>query len=221
MIKIVFSSFYNTLIDEEDAIPTSTMFELDRIKQKGIKFCILTNRLSDEVLYYNHDYPFIDYIISLNGSIIYDVNNDKEVLLKSFTNKELEEIEKIFNKKEILFYTKNNIYSNIPQDTVYKVEIKGTKKNNTKYYSSILKRGKESCLELTKNTTLDALKQLKVNQEEILGVIGNNSEELILDNIDNIYVVRNASKELKDKTDKITKSNKQKGFELVLKKEIK
>ena len=37
MIKILFIIFYNTLINEEDAIPTSTMLEIDRLKQRGIK----------------------------------------------------------------------------------------------------------------------------------------------------------------------------------------
>ncbi len=70
MIKMFISSFYNTLIDEEDAIPTTTMLAIDQLKQKNILITIITNRLQNEVLYYNKDYPFIDYIISLNGSII-------------------------------------------------------------------------------------------------------------------------------------------------------
>ena len=59
MIKMVVSSFYNTLIDEEDAIPTSTMLEIDRIRKKGIIFTICTNRLYTELLEYNRDFPFI------------------------------------------------------------------------------------------------------------------------------------------------------------------
>jgi hydroxymethylpyrimidine pyrophosphatase-like HAD family hydrolase len=42
MIKIVVSSFYNTLINYEEAIDASTMLEIDRIRNKGILFTILT-----------------------------------------------------------------------------------------------------------------------------------------------------------------------------------
>ena len=64
MIKMVVSGFYNTLLDEEEAIPTSTMLEIERIRQKGVAFTICTNRLYTEVLDYNKDFPFLDYIVS-------------------------------------------------------------------------------------------------------------------------------------------------------------
>ena len=59
MIRMIVSSFYNTIIDEEDAIPTSTMFELDSYKEKGSVFTVLTNRGIDEVLYYNETDDFL------------------------------------------------------------------------------------------------------------------------------------------------------------------
>ena len=77
MKRMMISSFYNTLIDKEDAIPMSTMLEIDKLRKKGILFSVCTNRDKEDVLYYNHDYPFIDYIISFNGNYIYDIKNDK------------------------------------------------------------------------------------------------------------------------------------------------
>ena len=47
---MVVSSFYNTIINKEEAIPTSTMLEIDRIRQKGIIFSICTNRQYNEIL---------------------------------------------------------------------------------------------------------------------------------------------------------------------------
>ena len=85
MIKMVVSSFYNTLINEEDAIPTSTMLEIERIRQKGIIFTMCTNRQYQEILDYNKDFPFVDYIISLNGSLVYDVAKDKIIYQKKLT----------------------------------------------------------------------------------------------------------------------------------------
>ena len=217
MIKFLVTSFYNTLIDEEDAIPTSTMFAFDKLKAKNIKLVILTNRLEDEVIYYNHDYPFIDYIISLNGSRILNVSTNKAKDLKSFTKEEVEEITNKYQTKEIIYYTKNSSYDYIPEESIYKIEIKGIKKNiDSKYETSILNRNKEYFLEITKNNFLDALK-LIADPKEILGVIGNESDEVLLKNCKNIYVVRNAPKCLKEQTENITKSNKHKGVETVIK----
>ena len=230
MIKLLVSSFYNTLIDEEDAIPTSTMFELDRVREQNIKFAITTNNLEEEVLYYNQDYPFIDYIISLNGSILHDLSKDKWTFLKSFTKEELDSIEQSFPKKEIYYYTKNNRYSTIPRENVYKVEIVCGKKKlkelpQLPFQISYFQRNKEVFLEIGKNTPYEALKGImeeeNISEKEILGIIGNDSEEEILNHIENIYVVRNASKELKEKTKKTTTTNKNKGVENVTKKEIK
>ena len=218
MIKMLVCSFYNTLIDEEDAIPTSTMLEIDRLRQKGIKVTLLTNRLQDELIYYNHDYPFIDYIISLNGSVILDVNKNKEMTFNAFTKKELNEIEKYYSKEEISFYTKDKVYNSIPQEAVYKVEIKNTNKKISKYYNSIFKIEKESYLEISKNSIYEALKKLKINSSELLCIIGNNSELELVNKLDNLYVVRNASSTLKNKADNIIKSNTKKGVEEVLKK---
>ena len=77
MIRMVVSSFYNTLINYEEAIPTSTMLEIDRIRNNKVLFTISTNGLYNEILDYNKDFPFVDYIISLNGSCVYDALNNK------------------------------------------------------------------------------------------------------------------------------------------------
>lgn len=221
MIKMLVSSFYNTMIDEEDAIPTSTMFALDSIKKQNILFTFLTNRLQEEVLYYNQDYPFIDYIISLNGSILYDVSHNKTIKLKSFTQKELKMISQEFVDKEIWYYTENEVWNIIPQETVYKIEIKGLKEwNNSAYHTSILKRNNEIFLEICKNTPYDAFKKLKLKENEVISVVGNDCEEIFLEQIPKTYVVRNASKKLKEQATNLTKSNKLKGVESVIKKEL-
>lgn len=220
MIKLFISSFDNTLIDEEEAIPTSTMFELDRVKQKGIKFCVITNRLPEDVLYYNQDYPFIDYIIALNGGILLDVVRGKLDTFQAFTKKELGDIFTQYGGKKILFYTKDAVSTDIPQEPVYKIEIQGTKKVLIpNVNSSIFQKDKEKYLEISKNTVWDALSKIKEN--EMLAVIGNESEEILFEKIPKTYVVRNAPKSLKDKAKRMTKSNKQKGVEIVLKEEIK
>ena len=44
MIRLLVTSFYNTLIDEEDAIPTSTMFAFDKLKAKDLSLSFLINK---------------------------------------------------------------------------------------------------------------------------------------------------------------------------------
>ena len=88
MLKMIVSSFYNTIIDYEEAISASTVLEIDRIRKKGIVFSVCTNRQYQEILDYNHDFHFVDYIVSLNGSYVYDVNKSKCLFKKkiSLTN---------------------------------------------------------------------------------------------------------------------------------------
>ena len=87
---MVINSFYNTLIDKEDAIPVSTMLEIERIRKNNHKFTIMTNRSCKELLEYNRDFPFIDYIISYNGSYVYDVENSKCLLDEKLKEEDIE-----------------------------------------------------------------------------------------------------------------------------------
>ena len=85
MIKMITCSFYNTLIDKEDAIPLSTMLQIDKARQEKIKFTILTNRSSEELKYYNRDYPFIDYVVAFNGNYIVDFEKNKVLYKNPFS----------------------------------------------------------------------------------------------------------------------------------------
>ena len=85
-------------INEEEAISQSTMLEIERIRKKGIIFVVATNRLYQEVLDYNTDFPFIDYIVSLNGSIVYDVQKRKIIHKKKMTEASIKNISKLYEK---------------------------------------------------------------------------------------------------------------------------
>ncbi len=222
MKRMMISSFYNTLIDKEDAIPMSTMLEIDKLRKKGILFSVCTNRDKEDVLYYNHDYPFIDYIISFNGNYIYDVNNDKCIYSNPLKTRVIKEIEKLFNDSKMIYYKEDNM--------VYKIEIEVSKKkictinklSNIDVYSSIFKYNKEYFIEITSSNIANAVKylstKLKLSPTDIASVIGNLSEKELIDNIENTYVVSNSPKELKKLTSKKTKSNNSKGVENIIKK---
>lgn len=109
MKKIVFSSFERTLIDEEEAIDIKTIIEIDKFRKSGNDFAIISEDILDYSLEYNRDFPFVDYIIALDGSIIYDVNNEKVIYKKSISSSAIKKILTIAD--DIKLYSINSIYS--------------------------------------------------------------------------------------------------------------
>ena len=101
MIRIIVCSFYNTLIDSEEAIPASTMLEIDRIRNNKVLFTISTNGTYNEVLEYNKDFPFVDYIISLNGSYVYDAINNKCIYKQKIAKNDIKKIYNSFKNYNI------------------------------------------------------------------------------------------------------------------------
>ena len=231
MIKMVVSSFYNTLIDSEEAIPTSTMLEIERIRKKGIIFSICTNGYYKDVLDYNKDFPFIDYIVSLNGSITYDVKKDRILSKIKLTKTTIKRISELFSKNKILYYGENKILKKVKEEDIYKVEIEIKDKKdclekvdklnvNTSFYE----RGKKIYLEITPRksnmfTGIDGIGlRTGISLKDILVITGNESDIPLVKNIEKNFVVKNAPRELKKYAYKQTNSNDSKGVERVLKK---
>ena len=228
MTRMVISSFYYTLINSEESIETSTMLEIDRIRSKNILFTIITNRHLKEILYYNRDFPFIDYVISLNGAHVYDLTNNKCIIENHLDKNIVSKIKKLFPNNKIIYYTEENEFEEQPNEKVLKIEIEVSKKelkliNNLKQeniYTSILKYDNKYYIEITKNSIEESiiklLNKLKINKSEVVSIIGNESEKDIINLIEKTYVVSNAPKELKLLANNKTKSNDKKGVEQVL-----
>ncbi len=228
MTRMVLSSFYNTLINEEEAIPTSTMFEIDRIRQNKVLFVVITNRISKEVLYYNKDFPFIDYLISLNGSCIYDSKN--KCIYKSYIEDDIiQEVEKKFTN--IIYYTDNNSYTNRNNiDNICKLEIPISKKEEIKKLNkinakvSLFKLNNKMYIEIISNKSniinaIEIIKEKeKISNDEIISIIGNQSEKEIINIVDKTYVVSNSKKEFGKIKINLTNSNNEKGVENILSK---
>ena len=228
MIKIVVSSFYNTLIDYEEAIPTSTMLEIDRIRNKDILFVVSTNRSYLEILDYNKDFPFVDYIISMNGSYVYDVLNKKCIYKQKIAKLDVKKIYNSFKRSKIHYYSENKVFTNYNETLdkdIYKMEIEDisdiTIDNNNCTYT-VLEKDNKNYLEVVSNkcNSYKALLEIEnkhnIKDNEVLTIIGNESD-ISLKNIKETYVVKNNNCKLKD-IKKTTKSNNEKGVELVLKK---
>ena len=234
MIKMVVSSFYNTLINSEEAISTKTMIEIERIRKKGILFVVTTNRLYKEVLEYNKDFPFIDYIVSLNGSCLYNVEKNTVIFKKKLTHTKIKKISEIVKNQGIMYYTTNERYddiTNTENQDIYKIEIDLStiteKEQNEikkmKVNTSILKKEEKDYLEITNYhanmfTGVDqiALKN-NISLDEIITISGNESEINIVQNIKKSYIVKNASPSLKTITKKQTSSCNENGVEEIIK----
>ena len=233
MIRIVVSSFYNTLIDYEEAIPTSTMLEIDRIRNKNVLFAVSTNGSYKEILDYNKSYPFVDYIISLNGSYVYDVTNDKCIYKQKIAKNDVKKIYNSFKTYNIKYYTDDNIlcnYNETLNKEVYKIEIEDyndTYLENINCNLSILEKNNKKYLEVTSNKC-DSYKALtrinefnNIKEKEVLVITGNDSDIELVKNISNSYVVDNSSDMLKKETRKQTLSNNEYGVEKVISSVIK
>ena len=235
MIKMVVSSFYNTIINDEDAIPTSTMLEIDRIRQKGILFSLCTNRQYKEILDYNKDFPFVDYIIALNGSIVFDVAKEKIIYQKKLTKTNINKIYKFLPDLEYIFYSEKEVYKNIADiedKDIYKIEIEISdnekiirdKLKNLPINISVFELNNKKYIEIASNQAsmfsgVDKISLKKdLDLSNIISISGNDSDISLVKNIKRNFIVKNASKELKKYAYKIVKSNCEKGVEIVLSK---
>lgn len=229
MIKMVVSSFYNTLVDSEEAIPTSTMLEIERIRKKGIVFSVCTNRTYQEVLEYNKDFPFIDYIISLNGSYTYDVSKNKALYKNKLTKAIVKKIATMYENYKLIYYSEDNIYYNYVEDIdIYKIEIEIKDRKDVKEIAklninkSILEKDDKLYLEITSNkstmfTGVDKISiKTGIKLNEVLVIVANESDLSLVSNIKNSYIMKNSSNLLKKTNTKKTLSNDSKGVEKVL-----
>ena len=109
MYKMFVSNFDGTLIDSDEAIPLSTMVEIDRIRKLGVKFVVATGRILKSVLDYNRDFPFLDYVISCDGAYVYDVSNRKTLYKKPLGGSIIKKIKKMYSDCGINVRSRNGI----------------------------------------------------------------------------------------------------------------
>lgn len=237
MYKLVVSSFDNTLINSEEAISTSTMIKLDEIRNKGVIFGISTNRCYKDVLSYNRDFPFIDYIIAYNGAYVYDVKKEKTLFKKSLLIGNVKKIYNKFKDYKLLFYTDTDIYSDlnaINDNKVYKIKIicnesefnlisKELDKLNLdiiyymnndydSYFIEIFRRS------VNKLIGIEKICNKKISLDNVLYIGYDNTDLDVFKNVGYSSIVANGNLELKDYVDSVTFSNDEKGVEKLLNK---
>lgn len=189
MYKVLISDFEDVLIDKEDAIPLSTMLALDKMRSGKVSFAVSSSCGFQTVLDYNHDFPFIDYIILFDGAYFYDVNRKKTIVDKKISLTTTKRINKICSDYNICFYTLDycnctkellpidsarligdfKVFSEYHKDSIYKIEIMCPKKNQDSLITELKK---------IKDILIISLKDRVVIQKEGTGIVSSISEFL-------------------------------------------
>lgn len=165
MYKLFVSDFDGTLIDSDEAIPLSTMVEIDRIRKLGVKFCIATGRILKSILDYNGDFPFLDYVISCDGAYVYDVIRHKVLFKKALGSSVIKKIKKLYYDKDIYFCTDhewnlcsgNIVYSELKDKNIDLDEFYQVNKNNIYKVEVYFKTKRE------RDSAYDEIHELEIN----------------------------------------------------------
>ncbi len=134
MYRLFVSDFDGTLLDSDEAIPLSTMVEIDRIRRDGVKFAVASDRILKSVLDYNRDFPFLDYVISCDGAYVYDVVHRKALLKKPLQVSIIKKIKKLYSNCELYLDTVQEKYL-CKNDIVYS-EIKNRRISFSEFYEA-------------------------------------------------------------------------------------
>ena len=134
MYRLFVSDFDGTLLDSDEAIPLSTMVEIDRIRRDGVKFAVASDRILKFVLDYNRDFPFLDYVISCDGAYVYDVVHRKALLKKPLQVSIIKKIKKLYSNCELYLDTVQEKYL-CKNDIVYS-EIKNRRISFSEFYEA-------------------------------------------------------------------------------------
>lgn len=238
MYKVVVSEFDRTLINSEEAISSSTVMEIDRIRNMGCLFCISTDRFLSDILSYNRDFIFTDYIICCSGAYLYDVLNDKVIYKKNITNVVLKKILDNFSDYDIYAYLEDRCWliKDIIKEKIYKLEIVCPSKKilnsiseklnelelNIKYFSK--KTDKNYVLEIImdsvdKSVCIEKICKLrKISMEEVV-YIGALEKDIPMTKLVGYSVcMKNGDSTLKKQCSMICPSNDDKGVKFVLNK---
>ncbi len=134
MYRLFVSDFDGTLLDSDEAIPLSTMVEIDRIRRDGVKFAVASDRILKSVLDYNRDFPFLDYVISCDGAYVYDVVQRKALLKKPLQVSIIKKIKRLYSNYELYLDTVQEKYL-CKNDIVYS-EIKNRRISFSEFYEA-------------------------------------------------------------------------------------
>ena len=246
MYKLIVSSFLNTIINDYEEIPMSTVVLIDELRRSGIKFVIATGKDIDSIIYYNRDFPFNDYLITSNGAYIYDMNKNKVIFKKNIGIRTIKRIIKSYYDKSIIYLTNDrtrNLISNEKdkfieenKNNIYKIDLyfenKLTAEQSLKEISLLeldintnLKIYNDKYyIEIThssasKDKALERIaKKLKIDMKDIISFGSGYNDIEIIKKTGYGVAMKNACKKLKSVANDITLDNNSKGVEFYLRK---
>lgn len=243
MKKMLITKFENVLVDSDQTIPISTVISVDDLRRKDYVFSVISDMEISFVTFYTHDFNFIDYIICMDGSYVYD-NEERKVLYDSPLHVDLiKKILKEYSDNKVTIYT----------DTTHHM-YRGAKKidfdilKHIKFYKiEVAFKNKKECLEQVKEIKTKYIVNTSMryeNKEYICSIVNpgvskyealkmiNKKEKIkladvtsISNNYDDLEIIKKVGtsvfsdggvEEIKDKCDKETTSNDYLGVERVI-----
>ena len=79
------------------------MLKIEKLKKEKYLLLVHSKMSIEDLLYYNKDFPFIDYIINEKGYYIYDVKKNKKIINNKINKKIINKFYKFFDKYNIKF----------------------------------------------------------------------------------------------------------------------
>ena len=98
MIKMIVTDLDGTLLNEEKKITETTKNYLNELKRKGYILVIASGRTYSSILNITENAEFAKYIITDNGTCIYDKETNESLLYHKLTKDSISKIIEFYNK---------------------------------------------------------------------------------------------------------------------------
>lgn len=200
---------FESLMDKEEAITTSTMLEIDRMRKNGGLLVVTSTKELNEIIDYNYSFPFIDYIITYQGSLLYEVETGKVLYKNPITSEKVKELEKDTEEK-IEYNNEVYVIKTTNEEIISKI-----KKLNLKYIS--IKKD----IYISETDKLDALNILcekkNIKQNEVIS-IGLDDSDMSIQKATYGISMRNSNLKIKNNSYYMTNSTYHNGVRDVIQK---
>ncbi len=145
--KMFVCGFDGTLIDEEEAIPMTTVLAIDQYRMLGGKFVIATERVPASIFFYNQDFNFLDYIVACNGAYIYDQMREKAIYKKPLGKTLIRTIKQSFETVAVIYFCTPSAW-HLYASTIYQQKNDKIMKSEIKDFNQFLSQNKNNIYKL-------------------------------------------------------------------------
>ncbi len=124
MIKAIFFDVDGTLVSHtKGGIPESTIYALNKLREKGIKLFVATGRHKTEIKNLPVNIFDFDGYVTINGQYCYDAKGNV-IHTCSINNEDIKNVIDIFRDKKVpmTFVEENKIYINFSNDNVERIQ---------------------------------------------------------------------------------------------------